>query len=188
MSTAEAIAESVDYESQALDKLYEVVNGEVVEQPPMGAYAQLVALHLYDSLQPFVGQMGLGRAFLETLFLLNRDPRLERRPDVSFASRERLHGKRPPYRGAYELVPNLAVEVSSPTNTGVDIDAKVLEYFEAGVQLVWVLYPETRQIYIYDSPTDVRIFGDQAVVDGGQVLPGFSWRLSDALSAVDEMG
>lgn len=154
----------------------------------MGAYAHLLAHHLYNSLHAFVKQHRLGSAFIEMPFILRAKPRLERRPDVSFVSRERLQGKRPPYRGAYELVPNLAVEVSSPTNTGVDIDAKVLEYFEAGVQLVWVLYPETRRMYIYFSPTDVRIFGDQAVVDGGQVLPGFSWRLSDALSAVDEMG
>jgi hypothetical protein len=46
------------------------------------------------------------------------------------------------------------------------------------VSVVWVIYPVTSKVYIYDSPTRVRILqlGDE--LDGGDVIPGFRVALS----------
>ncbi len=181
------MAEVVDLEAQAIDKLYEVVNGEVVEQPPMGAYAHLLAHCLYDLLQPFVNRHQLGRAYVEMPFILQSEPRLERRPDVAFVLKQRLQGKRPRFRGAFDLVPNLAVEVLSPTNQCVDMDAKVLDYLDAGVQQVWVLHPETRRMYVHTSRSAVRVIGEQDLIEAADLLPGFSVRLGDVFAPVDEM-
>ena len=43
------------------------------------------------------------------------------------------------------------------------------------MRLVWVVYPEQRQVYIYDSPTQIRVLTTDDTLDGGTVLPGSSY-------------
>jgi Uma2 family endonuclease len=70
-------------------------------------------------------------------------------------------------------VPNLAVEVISPNDVFQDVLAKLREYFQYGVQVVWVIAPEEQQVYVYDAPTLVRILTVQDELMGGEVVPGF---------------
>ena len=79
---------------------------------------------------------------------------------------------------SWDVVPDLAVEVISKTNSANAVARKIEEYFQAGVSLVWVIYPGTSKIYVYDSPTRVRILqlGDE--LDGEEVIPGFRVPLS----------
>ena len=72
-----------------------------------------------------------------------------------------------PELAAWDVVPNLAIEVVSPTNTANGVMEKTKEYFEAGVERVWVIYPEFAEIYDYDSPTSVRILTRDQTLDGG---------------------
>jgi hypothetical protein len=46
------------------------------------------------------------------------------------------------------------------------------------VRTVWVVYPSTNKIYVYDSPTQVRILqlGDE--LNGEGIIPGFHVPLS----------
>ena len=67
-----------------------------------------------------------------------------------------------------------------------EVDTKVVEYFEAGVRLVWVLFPETRRMYVYESLERMRAIGVNDQLDGGDVLPGFSIRLGDLFTVVDD--
>ncbi len=71
------------------------------------------------------------------------------------------------------MIPNLAVEVVSKSNTGEEILAKLGDYFHTGTELVWVVYPSVRLVYVYTSPTAVRILAETAVLDGGVVIPDF---------------
>ena len=59
------------------------------------------------------------------------------------------------------------------------------EYFRAGVRLVWVIYPDLNQVYVYESPSKVRILHQSDELDGGTVLPGF--RLKVAALFEDEL-
>jgi hypothetical protein len=47
------------------------------------------------------------------------------------------------------------------------------EYFRAGCRLVWVVYPKTKTIEVYTSPTDFTTLDINDTLDGGEVLPGF---------------
>jgi len=71
------------------DVLYEIVNGELVELPPMGAYDIDIASELLGLLRPFAKSKGLGRAVAEMLFALPFIGDCERRPDVAFVSNRR---------------------------------------------------------------------------------------------------
>ena len=168
------------------EKVYEIVDGVPVEVEPMSAFANLLATELLAIIHQFVRQHRLGLAAMETMFLLRHKPVLQRKPDVAFVSASKR--VRPPthQEAAWDVVPDLAVEVISPTNTADAMDAKVVEYFQAGVRLVWVLFPETRRMYIYESPERMRAIGVNDQLDGGDVLPGFSVRLGDIFAALED--
>src|SRR5262249_22456182 len=98
----------------------------------------------------------------------------KRRPNVAYVSYERWPRERQvPHGEAWEVVPNLAVEVVSPSNSAVEVLAKIREYFQAGVQRVWGIYPTEELVYVYDSPTHNRILARDGQLDGEDVLPGF---------------
>ena len=145
------------------DVLYEVVDGRIVELPPMGAYESDIANFLAELLDEHVGNGRLGRAFVELLFRIDVARDLKRRPDLAFVSATRWpYGKRVPKGEAWDMIPNLAVEVVSKSNTGDEILAKLADYFQTGTELVWVIYPSARQVYVYTSMTDVRILVEPA--------------------------
>jgi Uma2 family endonuclease len=164
------------------DEFYEVVNGERIGKPLMSAYAVKVGSVLVRKLGAFADDNDLGEVVSEMLFRLplKEDASRKRRPDVAYVSFARWPADRPmPERGeAWDVIPDLAVEVISPTNLAEEVLQKVHEYFEAGVSLVWVVYPVDRQVYIYSSPTEIRVLTAAGTLDGGAVLPGFKLSLN----------
>jgi Uma2 family endonuclease len=156
------------------EPLYEIVNGQRVELPPMSAYATWIASRLHGRLWPYVEDKGLGMSVTEMLFVLDAEHNLRRRPDVAFVATARWPLDRAlPETGDWDVVPDLAVEVISPNDVFKDVLAKVREYFHYEVQVVWVIAPEERQVYVYDAPTHVRILTGQDELTGGEVVPGF---------------
>ncbi len=158
----------------AEEPLYEIVDGQTVELPPMGIYAAYIASCLQGYLFVYAQTNQNGRAVAEGLFILDPQRNLRRRPDVAFVSAAKWPLDRPlPEGGDWELVPDLAVEVVSPNDLFQDVIAKMNEYFQVGVQQVWIVVPSQKQIYVYDSPTVSRILKETDELDGGTLLPGF---------------
>ncbi len=154
--------------------LYEVVNGEIVEKVRMGVYETNVTWVLLGYLSHFIRAHNLGRAGQEMLFVLDLTRGLKRRPDGAFVSYARWpKNRRVPRAEAWDVVPNLALEVVSTSNSAEEILVKVHEYFRAGVELVWVIYPEVEEIYVYRSATDPHVLTRADELDGGDVVPGF---------------
>jgi len=160
-------------------KFYEVVDGQIVENPPMGARQSILASYLLVLIGRIANSNRLGRAVNETLFLLDPTRKLKRRPDVAFVSAERWSLKlQVPDSETWDVVPDLTVEVISESNSANAVARKIEEYFQSGVRKVWVIYPSTNKIYVYHSPTQVRILqlGDE--LDGEGIIPGFHVPLS----------
>ena len=156
------------------DLLYEVVDNQIVELAPTGVYEVWIATSLAARLETFSRQHRLGRAVQEMLFDLTSATGRKRRPDVAFVSYDRwpLH-RRIPRTEAWEVVPTLAVEVASRTDSSDHLVDKVAEYFYAGVEHVWVIFPSQEQVYLYDSPTSVRILTRTDDLSGDPILPHF---------------
>ena len=175
MASASLLASEHEHVLAVQDELlYEIVNGQRVELPPMSAYATWLASRLHSRLGPYVWDKGLGVSVTEMLFVLDAEHDLRRRPDVALVSTTRWPLDRAvPRTGDWDVVPDLAVEVISPNDIFKDVLAKVREYFHYGVQVVWVIAPEEQQVYVYDSPTHVRILTGQEELMGGEVVPGF---------------
>jgi Uma2 family endonuclease len=174
------------------DELYEVVDGQRIEKPPMSAYSVRIGSRLFRKLGTFADDGGLGETVGEMLFRLPLPGEIHRnrRPDVAYVSFARWPSDRPmpPKENAWDVVPDLAVEVISPSDFAAASLHKVLEYFHAGVGLVWVVYPEERQVYVYDSPTQIRILTPNDTLDGGTVLPGFRLRLDRLFDPIAPTG
>jgi Uma2 family endonuclease len=140
----------------------------------MGAYEVWIATLLVARLANFARQHQLGRAVQEMLFDLTVAAGRKRRPDVAFVSFERWpRHRRIPRTDAWEVVPNLVVEVVSRTDSADYLADKVAEYFQAGIERVWVVFPSQEQVYAYDSPTSVRILTRTDELSGDPILPHF---------------
>jgi Uma2 family endonuclease len=163
---------------------YEVIDGIRVEREPMGAFETVLASWLCFLLNSFAVGKKLGVAVNETLFVLNASRNLQRRPDVAFVSYARWPAAVVARESAWNVVPDLAVEIISPTNLAEEIDSKITDYFQSGVRLVWVFYPDAGRIYIYQSPTQVSILERTNTLDGGEVLPGLRLPIVQLYEAV----
>lgn len=160
--------------------LYEVVDGLEVNLPPMSVYANVIATILSRKLGNFAEEQERGQVVLEVLFRLYPGKGSMRRPDVAFVSYERWARDRDLTSGnGWEVVPDLAVEVVSPTDPAAEVMAKVYEYLAAGVVEVWVVYPELRRVHKYGSADAIANVGPMGTLDGGAILPGFALPLTD---------
>jgi Uma2 family endonuclease len=158
---------------------YELVDGQLVERN-MGSESSWIGGEIFFVLKAFSKAHQLGwvwpadnsfQAFAE-------DPQRVRRPDVSFVRFDRLpHGR---LSKGHELVtPNLAVEVVSPNDRAEEIEIKVGEYLRAGVQLVWIVYPEARTVQVYRPDGSSQRLSANEEISGEDVLPGFRYRVGD---------
>ena len=153
-------------------RLYELVDGVLVEKA-MGTGESLLAGLILHYFWTYLETNPLGLALPEA-GMLRLFPGHIRIPDVSFIAWERLPNGEPPDEPIWGIVPNLAVEVISKSNTKAEMDRKLRDYFLAGVQVVWYVYPETRTAEIYTSGTNSRRVRKDQALTAELVLPGFS--------------
>ncbi len=133
-------------------------------------YANIIAW----SINEFALGTGLGFTFVEARIRLRADDRSRYQPDLIYLSSERWsRSRRVPTGEELLIVPDIAVEVVSPTNLAQEIEDKVVTYLEAGVRLVWIIYPSTERVYVHEALTAVRVVTRGGELDGGAVLPGF---------------
>jgi Uma2 family endonuclease len=163
------------------EDLYEVIDGKRIAKGPQTVLAAWIAGQLGVHLANCAKGNDLGWAIVKALFDLHAPGILSRRPDVAFVSYKRWPKDRPISltADAWDVVPNVATEVVSPSDAADEIETKVNEYFHVGVQLVWVVYPTHRKIYVHRSPTDVCLLSIADVLDGGDVVPGFRLPLAE---------
>lgn len=183
MATATASKSDV-FDPQATaepEGLYEVVDGQVRQRPEMWVYEAFLSTNLMVDLNTYGRLYRLGRAYAHMLYLLNPETNLQRRPNVTFISADRWPLERRPARGkwALDIVPDLAVEIISPTHHTGDDFLKVQQYFQAGVKLVWMVLTSVDQVYAYHSPTEIQVLGRGDALEGGLVVPGFRVELND---------
>lgn len=166
------------------NRLFELIDGTLVEKG-MGYRESVLALAIASALRAFVipRKLGLvsGPDGMMRLF-----PQLVRSPDVAFVSRARLPDGHMPKEAIPDLVPDLAVEVLSESNTPREMLRKRQDYFRAGVRLAWVFDPDARTVDVFTEPENpTTTLGSQDVLDGGTVLPGFAARLADLFADLD---
>jgi Uma2 family endonuclease len=174
-------------------ELYEIVDGRRIEIP-MSYHAGLVATELTIELGAHIRpqEPRPGHLAVEVLFQipLTKDSTRQRRPDIALVSAERWPIERPQSlkADAWDVVPDLVVEVVSPTDRAADLLEKVYEYFQAGVRLVWLIYPTLRCIHVFEALNQIRVLTGADILDGGAVLPGFQLPVHRLFESVGPAG
>ena len=169
--------EDVDRLNNHEDRLYELVDGILVEKT-VGFEESIIAGYILTLLNNFV-LPPRARVVAGEAGTIQLDINLVRIPDVSFFSWDRLPGGALPDEPIPLLVPDLAVEVISRSNTRKEMDDKLKEYFEKGVRLVWYVRPRTRVVDVYTAPDRFTRLSASMQLDGGDVLPGFSVQVGE---------
>lgn len=159
----------IDVEARE-SRLCELVDGVLVEKT-VGYYESHLAVRLILLIGAFAEQHHLGCVTAPD-GMMRLAPGLVRIPDVSFTSWDRLPGRRVPRVPIADLVPDLAVEVISPSNTDREMERKLEEYLAAGVRLVWYVLPEPQEVHVYTAERH-DVLTIEKELSGGDVLPGF---------------
>lgn len=164
-------------------KDFELVRGKVVPMAPTSPEHGDTDSNLHLKLGAHVKERQLGKVYLNTGFILFRNPDVIRGPDQAFVSRARIDQHPPPESGFWPLAPDLVVEVVSPNDTAEDVALKVSEYLAAGVRMVWVVYPRQHQVHQFRPGSDPRILTGEALLDGDDVVPAFRIKLDEIWSS-----
>ena len=159
------------------DRLCELVDGVLVEKT-MGLHESQIAYLIGSALLSFIEKDGLGIVTGPDgmIRLLSKQVRM---PDVAFYSWGRLPDGEIPAEPVPEIVPDLAVEVLSASNSAGEMSRKLREYFSAGVRLVWYVDPVSKSVTVYTSVARSKVVPVEGTLDGGKVLPGFELPVRD---------
>jgi Uma2 family endonuclease len=179
MATAPTRLWIIDDLDNLPDGRIEVWGGELHEMPASGGQHSKIAADILTLINVFNRELKLGIVTGEGGgYVLSRDPLVLLIPDVAFVSASKA-AEAP--TAIFEISPDLVVEVVSPTDRLIDVDAKVRVYLSAGVSLVWVVLPGRRVVVVHSAaePGLSREFGVGDVLDGGDVLPGLRLPVTD---------
>ncbi len=123
-------------------------------------------------------QKGLGKAFdSSTGFQLPNGAK--RSPDLSWITLDKWNQLTPEQRRKFlPICPDFVVELVSESDELAEIEKKMAEYLENGLQLGWLIIPKTRQVKIYRPQQAVEILESPMVLSGESVLMDFSLDLT----------
>jgi Uma2 family endonuclease len=152
---------------------YELIDGEVVETIPPGGSHGVIAVTIAMLLRIWLKQHGQGYVGVESGFVLKRGPDTVRGPDVYYVRAERMPLGSVP-EGFWEIVPDLAVEVISPSESAEDVRAKVSDFLAAGTPMVWVVYPRLRQVVVHLPDGTAQTYNAHSTLTAPTILPKFS--------------
>ena len=160
-------------------RLVELIDGTLLEKP-VGHKESWIAMRLALALGNFISPRRLGYLTGESGPLRMKSGRV-RLPDITFVSVDDVPGGVVPDEPIPELPPTLAVEVISESNTAEEMRLKTNEYFDSGARLVWLVYPETKTVAVFEaaSPEPARVLTEADTLEGGPALPGFNIPVAD---------
>ena len=160
------------------DLRVELIEGELVEMSPTGPKHGVVVSELAYQLQAYArSQIGLHIAIGEAGFILHRDPNTVVAPDITVLTAQQWDELRTTDESFAPFPPLIAIEVKSPSEREPKITRKLALYLEAGVQEVWWVRPETRQISVHRPDAAPRVLEVDQAIESAE-LPGFRLDLS----------
>ena len=158
--------------------IYELIEGKIVGTPRSGIGGQHgeVILKLATPLDLFAGPNApeqKGRLFTNASVRLNEtDPKSSWvQPDLCFVLKDRIPER---FDGPLPALPDIVVEVWSPSDDTEKIQTKIEAYRKADVPLIWSVYMLNRFILIYrQGQTYADYLTPEGTLTAEPILPGF---------------
>ena len=163
----------------------ELIRGKVIKVCRPKNEHGLIMTRLSARLSIFVERHNSGMVFTgDSGVYLERDPDTLRGPDIHFLAADRWPG--PSALDKFlEIPPDLCVEIVSPSDVRRELDEKIGQYLAAGVKLVWVVDPQSRNARIHRTDGTKTVIPPTGVLSGENVLPGFELPLSDLFAVLE---
>ncbi len=162
------------------DKHYELIEGEIVEMSPPGWEHGTLAGEIYHYFRLFDPERKLGNPTVDSGFYPAADRSTLLSPDVAFTRIERAPERK--FKKWVPLMPDIAVEVQSPSNTLAELRRKAAIYLQNGTRLVWIVIPDRKGVEVcrLDDSGGIRaeFIGIDGSLSGEDVLPGFELPLA----------
>jgi Uma2 family endonuclease len=149
---------------------YALLRGVLYRMPPPGGRHGRTVLAIGAPLYLFVREHRLGVVYDQNGIILERDPDTLLGPDLAFVRAERASADDKAYP---VVIPDLAVEVISPSQSGPSVEDKTAVYLAAGVRLIWIIDPERRTVRVHRGSGSESLLNERDEMDGEDVLPGF---------------
>lgn len=92
-----------------------------------------------------------------------------RRPDIAYFTREQIYEG---HRGE-DVIPEFVVELISANDDIEKVEEKLIEYYKAGVKVVWHVMPINKRVYVYTSSKTVKICEGEDVCSAEPILQDF---------------
>ncbi len=165
------------------NRLCELIDGTLVEKP-VGYYESQVAGVIFSILDAFCRNYNLGFVTGES-GLTRVAPEEIRMPDVSFYSWDHFPTGSLPRVQILDVVPDLAIEVLSPSNTKKEMERKRKDYFLGGARQVWEIDPIKKTVRVYTAPDESKLIREKGSLEGGNVAPGFKLSLAELFRLAD---
>ena len=152
----------------------ELIRGVLCETMPTGYAHGKIVVNLVLLLGNFVTPRKLGSLTAsDSGVWLERDPDTVREPDIAFFSAEKIPlGAMD--SGYVEAVPDLVVEVASPSDSPRDLYDKARMWLSYGTRLVWVVRPDALAVDVYRPGRTASTLVAEDTLDGLDALPGFT--------------
>lgn len=164
-----------------VDRLFELIDGEIFEKMPTQQHG-MIASNINFALMLYNNQHRSGRIGAEVRHQAIKDKRNSLMPDISFTS-----GNRPLVtEGSVMQMPDLAIEIRSPDDSLKQMREKAEYYLANGSRLVWLVVPGKRYVEVHRPNQEEEIMFGSDVLDGGDVLPGFTLPIADIFA--DQVG
>ncbi len=162
------------------DKRFELINGDVIEMPAPGEEHGFIAAEIFHRVRLFDPQRKLGNPSVDAGFYSLDDRHTLLGPDFAFRRTERPAA---PFNKKWTpVMPDLAVEVKSPSNTLAELRQKAAIYLSHGSQLVWIIIPSSKSAEVCrlgaQGDMERETIGADGALSGEDVLPGFTLALS----------
>lgn len=154
---------------------YELVDGEIVVSPT-GYRHSVVGMRIGYLIQRYLDEHPLGGIAGADLGVVFKNGDL-RSPDLTFIRNEKIPAGDAQKR-FLEVVPDLVVEVLSPSDSMRFVGYKIGEFLECGVPIVWLVDPEQRTVTVYRSLSHTERYTSDDTITAEPVLPGFSCTVS----------
>ncbi len=153
----------------------ELVDGELRTMSPAGGEHGGIIMHFGGRVATFVEDHDLGVMMSsQTGFVIKGDAETVRCPDFAFVATSRIPPTGVP-KGFWQIVPDLACEVVSPSDTLFEVEEKIQQYLQSGVRLVWLINPKQRTVTLYRPGPIIHVLTSNDSISGEEVIPSFSY-------------
>ena len=167
-----------DYERLEEGAPYQLIGGELVMTPSPTPFHQSIAANIISVLKPFVDRAKLGKLLPAPLDVYLSDEDVYQ-PDLIFIRADRAKALQ---KDKLRIIPDLVIEILSPSTAYYDFTHKKEMYCKCGVTEYWIIDPENETVEIMVKRGEIyqteRFLRKPAPLESS-MLPGFTMKLED---------